>query len=259
MNKTAIALALSAFAATPALAASFVNGGFEDGTFNGWTEGSGYRASENNAALQASQFLPGGSLNQPGLTHSAIVGAGIAPNTDGNLQQVYSGSYSARAEDTIYGGYASAITQTVANYTDPSIFFAWAAVLQGAHGPSDAATFKLTLTDDTPGNSFTPIVREYNAASGGSGVDARFTLSSNGFYYTAWQVEQLDVSAFQGDTFTLSLLAADCQPTGHAGYVYLDGFGAVNPPSGQVPEPASLALLGLGLAGLAAMRRRKNA
>ena len=75
-----------------------------------------------------------------------------------------------------------------------------------------------------------------------------------------WVVEQIDLAALSavGHDFTLTLLASDCPYSGHAGYVYLDGFGAVNPPTGQVPEPGSLALLGLGFAGLAAARQRQK-
>lgn len=257
LKKSSLALAISMMVSGPAFSAAFVNGGFEDGNFGSWTTGGGYRASVNNASLTPSLFLPGGALYDSNLNHSAIVSAGIAPHTDGNLNQVYSGTYSARVEDTTFGGYASVIQQTVTNYTDPNIFFAWAAVLQGAHGTNSAATFILTLTDDTLGTTL--VSRQYNAASSGGGVDARFTKSSDGYFYTAWQIEQLDVSAAQGHDFTLSLLASDCQPTGHAGYVYLDGFGATTPPGGSVPEPATLALLGLGALGLGVSRRRKSA
>jgi hypothetical protein len=258
MKKLAWACGLSMLAAAPAMAAGFVNGNFETGDTTGWTTGGGYRAPVFNNDLNPTDFLPGGARYDGTLNHSAVVGQGVMAHTDGNLQQVYSGNYSFRAEDLSIGGYASAITQTVTNYTDPGIYFAWAATLQGAHGVNDAATFKLVLTNLTSGVDL--VTRTYNAANSGSGVDSRFAESTDGFFYTtAWQIESFDVSAFSGDSFALTLLAADCEQTGHMGTVYLDGFGAVTPPPvGAVPEPETYALMlaGLGLVGWVARRRR---
>jgi hypothetical protein len=264
----AVALALAGMASA-AHADTFVNGDFETGNMNGWTIGGGSRTSVYNNTyapiMTPSMLLPGGSLYNAGIanSHSAIVSAGTVDPRVGAAfgTTVYSGNYSLRVEDTTSGGYASVAAQTVANYTDPSIFFAWKAVLLGAHSNYDAATILITLKDITAGDTL--VTRQYNAADSGTGVDSRFSYqaSSNNYYTANWQIEQLDVSSRLGHTFELSVLASDCQPTAHWGYVYLDGFGAVIPPTTpNAPEPGTLGLAGLGLlsAAISAARRRKQ-
>ncbi len=259
-TKFALTLAASTLLVSAAHADPFVNGGFETGNFNGWTvSNSAYRASINNTNLTPDWVF----ANDNYAMHSQIISAGtIDPNVGAAFgSTVYAGNYSARIEDTTWGGYASAITQTVTNYTEDSINFVWKAVLLGAHGVNDAATFKLVLTDLT--DDIDLITREYNAASSGSGVDSRFSLSGGNYYTQDWQIETLNINdTLKGHDFMLSLVAADCQPTGHWGYVYLDGFGSVAGGGGDdtnnVPEPATLAILGLGLLGMTATRRRKN-
>jgi hypothetical protein len=255
-------VALGCLALAPsAYANGFVNGDFELGTSAGWTTGTGSRTSVSNPSLTASMVLPGGSLYNPSLVHSSIVTPGLVPETANQLNQVYSGNFSWRVEDTTSGGFASAIQQQVNNYTDPDIFFAWAAVLEGAHGTTDAATVKIQLRDLTLGTDL--ISREYNAASSGGGVDPRFNYeASTNMFWTPWQVEQLTLpTSSLGHDILLSILAADCQPAGHEGFLFLDGFGAVAPPTvPSVPEPATLILVGSGLvAAFRARRKQLNA
>jgi hypothetical protein len=240
---------------------TIVNGDFETGDASGWTVGGGYRGNLLNGALVPSSFLPGGANYNSSIanTHSAIVTPGTDPNTSNALNRVYSGNYSWRVEDTVSGGYASVLSQTVNNYSNSDFFFAWAAVLEGAHGSTDAATVIITLRDMT--DNIDLITRQYNAATTGSGVDARFNFdNSTGFYWTPWQIEQLTLPGNAiGHDLSLTVLAADCNPTGHAGYLYLDGFGAAPPTTGGgVPEPSTYAMVGIGLALAIGDRIRRN-
>jgi hypothetical protein len=250
--------------ANVAHADTFLNGGFENGTASGWETGGGYRANFSNAQMVPTSFLPGAVNNTDLGTRSAIIDKSYVDPVIGAAlgSTVYAGNYSYRAEDTTFGGYASVISQSITNYTDPNIFFAWKAVLEnGGHTDDESAALFITLRDDTTGTVL--INRFYNAGNGGGGVDSRFTSANNLFYTANWQIELLSIDAsLKGHDFTLALLAADCEPTGHTGYAYLDGFGGAIPVPvlGAVPEPETYAMMfaGLGLMGIVARRRRKS-
>jgi len=259
----AAALALTAIAGA-ASADTFVNGGFESGTNAGWTQTGGQRGSLLNANLNAANLAGGVSGASPDSGRGSIVTTSsvdpIVGAAIGSLVQ--SGNFAYRIEDTTSGGFATVLTQTVLNYTDSDIFFAWKSVLLGAHTPTDAATMIISLTDLTTG--IEAIHREYNAADNGTGVDGRFSLLNGNFYTPNWQIEDLQITAgLSGHDFQLSVLASDCEPTAHWGYVYLDGFGSVAPPGGPIggiPEPSTWAMLiaGMGLSGAALRRRRRH-
>lgn len=254
-------LVVAALAAAPAYSATFTNGGFEAGNLNGWSSGGG---NWNTQVLpQPSTFLPGGSNFNPSVNVNATVSPGLDSRTDNNLNQVRFGNFSARINDPAVGARVGVLSQTVSNYTGTSINFSWAAVLEGAHGADDAANFSIVLRNDTTG---TELYSQTFSAATGTPNSSLFTLSSQGWYYTPWQDVSQTVTA--GDTYTITLLAADCFQVGHGGYAYLDGFGTTaggpgddggnggNNGGGTVPVPGSLALVGIGLLGLGRLRRR---
>jgi hypothetical protein len=225
--------------------AGFVNGGFETGDMSSWTATGG--------SWHGGWPMNPANYNNPSQFVGAVVTPGPDPIVGAALNRVYSGSYSVRVNDRINDYTVGVISQTVTDYTDPNIYFAWSAVLEGSHVANDSDNFTLALVDVTAGNEVL-VNRSYSSYS----ATGLFN-NTNGWYWTPWQTEQLSVGDRQHHTFTLTLLASDCPYGGHAGYVYLDGFGAAAPIQGDpsVPEPASMGLIGLGLAGLVWYRRRK--
>jgi hypothetical protein len=229
-------LAMVAFA-VPAFA-GFTNGNFETGDFTGWTLGGANSAD------------------------SAVVSLGLDANTNNTLQRVANGSYAARVGNQSGSFHVSSVSQTVANWQDVAIQFAWAAVLQEptnnvTHSASEMADFSvrlLNLTDTT-----TLYDQTYNVTSLPGSFLAGATNSVAGSA-GQWQFSQyfavsLDTSAHIGDTLQLIITATDCSLGGHGGYVYLDEVGST-PPVITTPEPMTMLLLGLGLVGLAGFRKR---
>jgi len=244
-------LVILSLSVSPVFAGTFTNGGFENGDFSGWTQGAGYWYG--GWPMDPSNYLPGGSNFDISANASAIVSLGLDPNTGGHLNMVYNGNYAARVNDSYQNYSASVISQSVSNYTNPFIYFAWAAVLESSHGATDSDNFTLQLIDETTSNVLYAVT--YDSYDNGP----IFTKYVNGYrtwFYTDWQVQKLDVSALQGHDFTLTLLGSDCPYGGHAGYVYLDGFGSTTPPP-STPEPSTLIMLGSGVIGLASVLRRK--
>jgi len=239
-----VLIAVTMLYASPAFAL-FVNGGFEDGTLNGWTVENGYAPSgvvttEQWGTYPTSQF------------YGAVTSAGP-------VASAYNGTYMAQIGDLAGGRRATRISQTdTLGATDVDagsmLYVNWGAVLNNpsGHPTYDQPHFGIEIT--IAGASVGSFWADAETKQGGGWAD----VGGNNFYKSG--TFGFDLTAYAlGDSVTIALFAADCGYGAHGGYALLDGIGTTFiPPGNEVPEPATMLLFGLGLLGLAGTSRRKK-
>lgn len=258
--------AVSLLTCVSASHAVFVNGGFEQNSLAGWTVGGG-----SNPGLTGTPPFTGSSVQivagAPG--PASVVGAGADPRAPGIvLPRV--GQYTAKINDEATGARLTTLNQIdtiTAADVDPSdnlphLRFSFAPVLDDpAHSPEEQPYFYVVVRN-VADNS---VLFEQFAYSGQPGVT--FQQGTGSWKYLPFQnIDAVLPASAVGQQISLTVIGADCSLSGHAGYVYVDGFGSApvgggGTPPARVPVPTLdrfgmllMALL-LAMTGLFAWRR----
>jgi IPTL-CTERM motif len=266
MRRVAAAVALT-LAASPATAI-FTNGGFESNSFASWTQASGV----NNGLLGVPPFTSASlNITPGGAFRGFIRGIGFTDPRAPLLVLPRVGSFTAQVNhETQAGGFMSSIAQQdVIAAADRDVAdnllhvrFSYAAVLLDSGHPDNLRPFFFVRLRNI--TKSTILFEDFTYEQQPGKV---FLSGTGGYRYTQFaNVDIVVPNADLGDTLEIEALASDCEPTGHPGYVYIDGFGSsVVGPGGAaplVPVPTlsewALITLAMGIGGVAFYSRRRQ-
>ena len=187
----------------------FQNMGLETGDFTGWV---------------SERHSWGGSSAAPEFTPSdkseIIATPGFDPIAT-DLPVPLFGSKAARINNQDNNEHISSLTQTAVVPTgkNPVLRFYWSAVLEDPnHSPEDQPYIEIVVVNKTKSID---LYRKRFFAD-----DPAYTgwlkYQSGRWVSIPWQLVELSVAAYAGDTIELKIEAADCALGGHGGYGYLD-------------------------------------
>ena len=222
--------------------ADFVNGSFEAGNLSAWAV-TPHLNSTGIGVLPPQQFAdltlkPGGDSSLTkivmGATPESVLAAGLQEGD--TLMYPRFGTYSAVVNELGKGGNSNELTQTLtttAADVDPQdgnihVRFVLAPVLQNpGHADNLQPYFYLELRNTTKN---TVLFSSFNF-SNQPGIPYK-SSGGGAVQYTDWQL--FDVAPgvaglAVGDTVVMDITASGCQPGGHWGHLYVDGFGAFIP------------------------------
>ncbi|MBX7100524.1 MAG: OmpA family protein [Myxococcaceae bacterium] len=234
----------------------FTNGGFEAGNLSSWTKSTFL----NNTGLLVVppttvadlQLTNGGTDFTSAVTGATPESVPLAGLTAGTGVPAYPrfGSYSAVINEyasTIPSGQTfhqgannnvNSIKQSMATTQadlDPAdnklhVRFVLTPELQAAGHASDQQPYFFVVVRNTTKN--TVLYTNFNFANQAGVPWSSQGTGANALLFTPWQLFDLvpdDASFTLGDTIEVEVFAAGCQPGGHSGSAYVDGFGASLP------------------------------